>query len=97
MSTTVYDVGDTVRLSCTIQSSTGGYTAATVRLIVNAPDGDETLVAAGALTSTATGRYRYDVVPDVGGRWRYRFESTGAIVGAEQGAFAVRPRIASTA
>lgn len=96
MSTTVYDIGDTVRLSTTIQNSTGAYTSATVTLVIQTPSSTDRVIASGSLTSTATGRYRYDFQPDVAGRWAYEFRSTGTVKARQGDAFAVRPTIAST-
>ncbi len=96
MTTTVYDIGDTIRLSATIQNSTGAYTNATVTLVIQTPSSTDRVIASGSLTSTGTGRYKYEFQPDVAGRWSYEFRSTGLVRGTQGDAFAVRPHRAST-
>jgi len=93
---TVYDIGDKVRLLLTITTSTGGGASGTVTLVVTDPAGASSTIASAGLTSTATGKYRYDKVTTAAGRWLYQFVSTGNSVLSEGGAFAVRPRYAST-
>lgn len=95
MSTTTYDIGDTVRMSLTVQGSTGAYTATTVRLVIQTPS-TEVVKTSTQLTSTATGRYRYDYIATAAGRYGYHFNTTGVIVGSEGGAFAVRRKRATT-
>jgi len=97
MSTEVYDVGDIARLSLTVATTAGVAAAATVRLLVKDPSGNVTVISSTALTNPATGTYRYDVDVDEAGWWRYQWDTTGAIVGSEQGGFSVRRRAASTA
>ncbi len=107
--TTAHSVGDTVRFSFVIQSTAGttgttaGYTNSDSKLIINPPAGSaivavSTSTSSTALTVTSTGQYQYDVVPSSSqhGRWTYHFKSTGAVTVSTGGAFAVRPKYASS-
>lgn len=96
MTTTIYDIGDTVRMSATVTNSTGGAVSATVTLVVDRPTSTSLVVAPGSLSNPATGTYRYDLVVTEAGRWTYEFRSTGNVVATEGDAFTVRPRRASS-
>lgn len=96
MSTTIYDIGDTVRMTALVTNSTGGAVSASLQLVIDRPTSTSLVIAAGSLTNPVTGTYRYDYVVREAGRWTFEFRSTGNVVATQGDAFAVRPRRAST-
>jgi len=74
-------VNTTLRLA--VQFTNDDYTdvdPTTVTLKIYSPDGDTTTYVYGTnaeLERDDTGDYFCDYVPDVAGRWNYRWESTG--------------------
>lgn len=107
--TTVYTIGDTVRLSFVVQSTggttgtTSGYTNATCTFVANPPAGDaivrlSTSTGSTALIVLSTGQYYTDLIPSSSqhGRWTYEFRAAGAAVVTTGGAFAVAKRFATT-
>lgn len=85
-----HDIGDVVKLTGTFKNASGTLTDPdTVTLTVLEPDGTTSTPTA---SSSSTGIWTANVTIDQSGTWRYRFEGTGAVVTAEEGAFDVRPR-----
>jgi hypothetical protein len=82
-----YQVGDSVRLTCTFTDLAGAVadpTAITCTVLNPAR-----LRFAASVTRSATGIYYADVTLDSAGDWRYRWTGTGAIVAADEGILAV--------
>lgn len=94
---TAYNVGDTVRLTFTVQTSTGGAIDTPVRLLVGNSTNMATAYTTASLTHVGTGSWRKDVRVNDAGRWSYRWESSGAVVQVDEGAFAVSVVKAATA
>lgn len=87
--------GQPVRLtSCFQDSATGNpVDPDTVQAVILSPYGRKTTYTFGTdveLGKTATGSYYLDVTPDDGGRWFFRWVSTGAGAGASEGNFVVQ-------
>lgn len=86
--------GSVQRLTINLQSTAGvdtDPTALTFKLMD--PMGTETTYTYGTdaqIVKTSTGDYYVDVVPDRGGRWFYRWVSTGSAAGAQEGNFIVQ-------
>jgi len=96
-SLTAYNVGDTVRLTFTVTTTTGGAVDTSPRLLVSAPASTAgTIYATSTLAHPATGSWRKDVRVTTAGRWTYRWESTGAVVQVDEGAFAAFPEKVTT-
>lgn len=89
-----YDLGDQVRLSATFTDADGAAVDPTVITVKYAdPTGavtDLTYDVDLAVTRDGDGTYYVDFVPTAAGTWRYRWESTGAVTAAAEGAFQVR-------
>lgn len=88
-SLTAYNVGDTVRLTFTVLTSTGGAVDTPVRLVIGNSTNDATAYPTSALAHPGTGSWRKDLHLTAAGRWSYRWESSGAVVQVDEGAFAV--------
>jgi hypothetical protein len=81
--TNAYELGDLVRCTGELATSEGVDTDPSGDVIaqIKAPDGTETTYTYGTdgeLVKLATGLYYVDVDVTAGGRWTYRFHSTGA-------------------
>lgn len=88
MSTTnVYDVGDQLRLTATFTVDGVNLNPTLVVAKVKSPDG---AITAPTATANGAGVYYIDVILTQPGDWFYRFEGTGAAVGAYEGNFRVR-------
>lgn len=91
-----YDKGDLVRIFTTFVQENGGMETpvdpGTVKLRVLDPLGGESIYdyAEEEITRDGAGTYHRDVTPQISGEWHYRWESTGAGQGAEEGRFFVR-------
>ena len=88
-----YDRGDQVRLSLTTQVGGADADPTVLTLKIKKPDQTTTSHVYGVdilVIKDATGKYRYDVTLDQSGEWAYRWEATGAVVGAEENAFYVQ-------
>ena len=74
-------------LRAEFRNKAGALADATVSLTVMGPD-----KVAEDVTPVhdSTGIYHYDLTVDQPGRWIYRWEATGALVGAEEGQLFVR-------
>jgi hypothetical protein len=84
----MYDIGDTVRLTCTFTNLSGtgtNPTAVTFRL--KSPAGT---VTTPTPSSSGSGVYYTDVNLSSAGEWRYEFAGTGAVVAASAGSIVVR-------
>jgi hypothetical protein len=92
-----YNVGDTVRLTFTVKTSTGGPVDTSVRLVVGNSTNAGTAYTTSSMTHVGTGSWRKDIRVDAAGRWSYRWQSTGAVVQVDEGAFAVSRVKAATA
>jgi hypothetical protein len=93
MALSIYDVGDTVRLTASY-TDTGDSPAnpTSVRIIYADPTGSETTALSGttSLSNPATGSFYTDLYVDSPGTWRWRSASTGNIVTASEDVFVVR-------
>lgn len=90
--TNAYDIGDPVRLSCTLEDINGDLTdPLTVTFRVRDPSGEITDYTP---TNDGVGLYHYDLTPPLdatsAGTWYWRVESTGFQSGEEM-SFIVRP------
>jgi hypothetical protein len=84
----LHDIGDAVRLFIDFKTLAGAAAdPTTVTLTVQAPDGTTTTPAH---SNPSTGRYEAVVTLDQAGVWVYRWEGTGVIDAAEEGAIGVR-------
>lgn len=81
---------DTVTL--TVRKPDGSVATVTNHKVTDS--GELALVASllGLTLASSTGVYAGTVEPDDAGRWRYRWESSGGVMSAEEGAFNVRRR-----
>lgn len=96
-SLTAYNVGDTVRLTFSVQTSTGGAVNTPVRLLLGPSTGEAVVyTTASGLAHPGVGSWRLDQKVAQAGRWAYRWESSGAVVQVDEGAFAVAYQKAST-
>lgn len=87
--------GQPMRLTTCFQDSVTGNPVDpdTVQAVVISPCGGKTTYSFGTdivLGKAATGSYYLDVTPNHGGRWFYRWVSTGAGAGAVEGDFNVQ-------
>lgn len=96
-SLSAYNVGDTVRLTFTVVTSTGGAVDTPVRLVVGASTDHGVAYTTSNLTRVSVGSWRKDLRVGEAGRWTYRWESSGAVVQVDEGAFAVSRVKAATA
>lgn len=100
--TTAYDIYDKVRLGFTVATSTGGGVNTGVCLIINTPSGgvlgpySANTTNSTSIGHTATGVWFKDHTTTEAGRYTYEWKSTGSVTLADSGAFAVRPRKATT-
>ena len=89
-----YNLGDQVRLSAAFTDADGAPVDPTVVTVkYSDPTGDVTDLTYGvdvAVTQEAGGSYYVDFVPNRAGQWRYRWESSGAVTAAAEGAFLVQ-------
>ncbi len=89
-----YDLGDQVRLSATFTDVDGAAVDPTVITVKwAAPNGAVTDLTYGVdlnVTQEETGVFYVDFVPDAAGTWAYRWESSGTVTAAAEGAFMVR-------
>lgn len=92
-----YNVGDTVRLTFTVLTSTGGAVDTPVRLTVGNSTNHAVAYTTASLTKVGVGQWRKDLHVTDAGRWSYRWQSSGAVVQADEGAFAVSRVKAATA
>lgn len=91
-----YDVGDLVRISSefTLQETDAATDPTSVFVQVLPPSGTIQTYQYGvdaAVIKSGTGEYYYDVDATEGGRWRYRWYSTGTGQAAAPGEFLVKP------
>lgn len=89
-----YDLGDQVRLTASFTNSDGTAIDPTVITVkYAAPDGSVTDLTYDIdlnVIREADGAYYVDFVPPAAGTWRYRWEASGAVTAAAEGAFQVR-------
>lgn len=94
MAKNTYDRGDKVRLKATVRDSAGALVDPTsIVLRVRDPGqalGSPTLYSGGSIVKDSVGLYHCDVDVNLAGTWRYRWESTGGAIAAEEGEFEVR-------
>ncbi len=84
-----YDPGSIVTISVAFTNASGAPVApSSVTLRVQNPAGTETDYTT-SLTNVSTGVYTQPVTPLISGIWRYRWEATGAVAAATDGAFVV--------
>ena len=91
----VCNVGGGIRLGNTIKVSDVVTDPTTLTITVEDPSGnlDSYTYAAAQVAKTSTGVYYYDLALDEAGTWSYRWVSTGAALGADEGQFEVRRRL----
>lgn len=86
-------VGSVQRLSINLQTTASVDTdPTTLTFKLLSPSGVTTTYVYGTdaqVVKTSTGDYYVDVIPDVAGRWHYRWVSTGTAAGAQEGNFVV--------
>ena len=85
----VEQISDLVRVGSAFRDQITGALAdpTTVTFRTIAPDGTRTALVYGvdaAVVRDALGEYRCDVELDADGRWRFRWEGTGALVTADE-------------
>ena len=85
---TEYDIGDTVRLSCTFTVGSTVTNPTTQSVVVTKPDGTSTTYSTP--TQDSTGVFHQDVVVDQSGEWTAQWTGTGAVAAASANRFAVR-------
>jgi hypothetical protein len=87
-----YDRGDQVRLSLTTQVGGAATDPTLLKLLIKDPAGALTTLTYGVdvlIVKDSVGHYRYDLTLPQSGVWAYRWEATGAVVGAEERTFRV--------
>ena len=96
MSINCYDIGDTGRVTGLFYDSAAALAdPGTLTFTFMDPDGNTTAYTYGVdgeLVKSATGTFYVDIVFDQRGMWHYRWEASGARVGAQEGQFAVKPQ-----
>lgn len=95
---TLYDIGDTVRVTVTFTNSAGTATdPSAVTLSVKDPKGTKTTYTYGSssMVKSATGIYYYDLTATLPGSYKYVWKGTGALVVAEENRFEVRRQAAT--
>lgn len=93
MTLSKYDVGDTVRLTAQYTDTGGDPTNPNVvRIIYRDPTGSESTALSGTtdMSNPTTGSFYTDLLITTPGTWRWRSESTGNIVTAEESVFVAR-------
>lgn len=93
MSTTVYDVGDTARLSAKFQVGGADADPTVVTCTIKVPTGVSTTYTYGAdaeLAKDSVGDYHVDWPCAVSGLHWYEFRGTNAVASAGEGKFFVR-------
>ena len=93
-----YDIGDSIRCTITFATTAGVPTdPTTVTFKYRDPSGNEVTWVFGVdpeVIKDDTGDYHADVTLDEDGLWYYRWEGTGALIGAaEHGWYARRSEI----
>lgn len=88
----VYQPGNTVQLYVSFALATGSGnpvdpTAVVCR--VTDPTGVETDYSGGSITKASVGNYNFSFAVYTSGVWKYRWEGTGSVVAAQEGAFKV--------
>lgn len=85
-----YEPGSQVTLSVAFTNAAGQPAApTTVKLRVLDPTGAETDYTGDQLTNGGTGLYSAAIAVAISGNWRYRWEATGSVIAAQDGAFRV--------
>lgn len=86
-----YDPGDMISLNANFKNKLGALAdPSSVVVKVRDPEGNQSSFTP---VKSAVGVYYYDYVTEIGdpvGHYEYRFEGTGAITSAEEGAFVLR-------
>lgn len=100
MTINVYDVGDTARVTGLFYDSADALAdPGTLTFTFLDPSGNATTYTYGTdaeLVKSTTGTFYVDLVFDERGMWHYRWEASGARVGAQEGQFKVRPQAVPT-
>ncbi len=92
MSNNLYTIGQLVRVTGTFTNVAGAAAdPTTIKFKYLTPAAKTSLVYGtdGALVKDSTGVYHVDLTLDKEGKWRYRFEGTGALIAAGEGEFQV--------
>lgn len=90
----LYDVGDTVKLTCVFTVAAVNTDPTVVTCTVRFPNGTRityTYLTDANLTKVATGSYRCDVDALLPGSHVVRWVGTGTAKGAEEGTYDVKP------
>jgi len=89
-----YDIGDSIRVTCTFTNLAGANTDPTaVKVTVKDPSAHETKYVYGTdpeVVKSATGIYYIDVTIDEQGRWWFRWDATGALTAAVEESVKIR-------
>lgn len=94
-----YDVGDPVVIELTVQAGSPLALTAPSEVVLKIikPDGtlhSELALSDDDIVEDEAGKYHYDFIVPSAGTWRYRWETSGTVIGAEQDRFVVRPSYA---
>lgn len=87
-----YTIGNGVRLSAQFYNGTTLTDPTEVRCRIIDPTGAETVriwPSGVGITRDATGTFHADVTPTIAGIWHYRWQSSGQLDAANEGAFTV--------
>lgn len=90
-----YSIKSTVTLSVTFTDSVTELPIdpTTVLLRIYQPDGTETTYSTVNFTHPSTGLYQKNIVPDLTGIWRYRWQGIGTANVTFEKLFEVRPSV----
>lgn len=91
MSSTVYEVGQTVRLTATFQVSGVSTDPGSVTFQTRDPNGTQTnYTTSSGVVHDSAGVYHLDVSPTIAGAWGYRVVGTAPVATAHEDSFNVR-------
>jgi len=92
MPTNAYVKDNQIRVSVEFLANSVDTDPTTVKCFYKSPGGTITTLTYGvdnALIKDATGKYHVDIFANVTGLWYYRFEGTGALIGANESEFSI--------
>lgn len=92
MPTNNYVKDNQIRVSVEFLANSVDTDPTTVKCFYKNPTGVVTTLTYGvdnALVKDATGKYHVDIFATTTGVWYYRFEGTGALIGANESAFSI--------
>lgn len=92
-----YDLGMTVTAQAEFRKVVSGVptltTPTTTTLKIRRPDGTETTIANGSLTTVSEGIKSYDIATDQDGDWWYEFTGAGNMQAVKEGMFRIKPSL----